>query len=464
MGWYFARQLPERMDNTLDRLYRRGSLSLTEEALEMIKATIRKRTRRWSYRGGLLGAISVLMMWLTVMSYWGKILAKWELTSIATLGGFLAGWYIGDAMSYGTISRILKPHGLQLQVQAGHPDGVGGLKPLGDFYGFQAVLTALPAIFIFIWLWLIPDWPGLSYYHWENTYSLLFALALLLEFFTFFLPMRFVHQEMRRQKVLYLPHADALGQRLSQLHMKCATSAELEHQSSFTDQISWMAPVYRSLEYIPTWPIDKEWRRRLVVWSVAVCCGLLIGIPVLEMIVEKFDTPPPPPPPLERELEDQLSPPDFKEEVPADYNWTISTLDGQEFQMTELQGKVMFLNFWATWCPPCVAEMPGIQRLYDIFKDKNVAFVCISREDPDTVREFVEEHEYSFPIYTMDDERPEAFMSRGIPATFILDQDGDIVFRQEGSAKWDDQSSIDFMNGLLNQDDELNQADDVIEF
>jgi thiol-disulfide isomerase/thioredoxin len=111
---------------------------------------------------------------------------------------------------------------------------------------------------------------------------------------------------------------------------------------------------------------------------------------------------------------------------------------------------VVFLNFWATWCPPCVGEMPSIQRLYDTLKDEEgVVFVCVSDEEPDTVRKFVEEKGYTFPVYTMEGERPEDFRGRGIPTTFILSQDGKISFRHIGSAKWDDQSSIDFIKNLL---------------
>ncbi len=159
---------------------------------------------------------------------------------------------------------------------------------------------------------------------------------------------------------------------------------------------------------MPGWPIDKELRRRFVLWSVALCCGLLIGIPLLKIFVERFEVPPPPPR-TAKDIEEQLTPPDFGEKLPMDYDWTLSTLDDQEFYMADLRGKVVFLNFWASWCPPCVVEMPAIQHLYDTFSDKDVVFVGISREDPEVVREFVEEHGYTFPIYTIDAERPDVF-------------------------------------------------------
>ena len=87
--------------------------------------------------------------------------------------------------------------------------------------------------------------------------------------------------------------------------------------------------------------------------------------------------------------------------VSADYDWTIQSLDGQDFKMANAKGKVVFLNFWATWCSPCVAEMTSIQRLYEKLKDKEVVFVCISNEETSKVSRFVRRRGYTFPIYTM---------------------------------------------------------------
>lgn len=152
---------------------------------------------------------------------------------------------------------------------------------------------------------------------------------------------------------------------------------------------------------------------------------------------------------LEQEMENYLDPPPFPPEVSVDYEWMIRTLDDQEMAMTDFEGKVVFLNFWATWCPPCVAEMPSIQRLYNTLKDDEVAFVCISDEEGDTVRKFVEEKGFTFPVYTIDGELPEEFMRRGIPTTFILSKEGKIAFKHIGGARWDDHTSIDFIRNLL---------------
>jgi len=147
-------------------------------------------------------------------------------------------------------------------------------------------------------------------------------------------------------------------------------------------------------------------------------------------------------------LESRLEAPSFPSTTLVDYDWVVQSLDGQDFKMADVKGKVVFLNFWATWCSPCVAEMPSIQRLYEKLKGEGVLFVCISNEESSKVSGFAREKGFTFPIYTMHGAPPAVFKTRGIPATFILSPDGKIAFKQIGSAKWDDGKSIDFIKGL----------------
>lgn len=151
----------------------------------------------------------------------------------------------------------------------------------------------------------------------------------------------------------------------------------------------------------------------------------------------------------EERMARRLQPPHFPTHTAVTYDWTITTLNGEERSMRDLRGKVVVVNFWATWCGPCRAEMPSLQRLYEAVRDDGVELVCISDEAPETVQQFVEEHGYTFPIYTLEGERPDDFQGRGIPATFILSKEGQIAFRHLGSAKWDDPTSIDFITSLL---------------
>jgi thiol-disulfide isomerase/thioredoxin len=132
----------------------------------------------------------------------------------------------------------------------------------------------------------------------------------------------------------------------------------------------------------------------------------------------------------------------------ADMNWTVRSLDGREFHLADARGKVVFVNFWATWCLPCRAEMASIQSLYEKLKDDGVVFVCVSKEDSSTVREYLKGKGYSFPIYTLSGERPASFAGKAIPATFIVGPDGRIALRHVGTAKWDGEESVQFIRSL----------------
>ncbi len=148
-------------------------------------------------------------------------------------------------------------------------------------------------------------------------------------------------------------------------------------------------------------------------------------------------------------MESMLDAPEFPAATDADYHWSVKSLDGKMLDMNQLKGKVVFLNFWATWCPPCRAEMPGIQSLYDKIKKEDVVFVCVSQEDDKTVAKFILDKKYTFPIYTLQGSLPSIYETQGIPATFIISRNGKVSLKHVGSAKWDDPKCIDFIKGLL---------------
>jgi len=174
---------------------------------------------------------------------------------------------------------------------------------------------------------------------------------------------------------------------------------------------------------------------------------IIIGIIVsARYILMRSSTPKP-----GKRVEFNLQPPPFPTQTKMDYHWRVQGLDGEELDMVNIRGKVVFLNFWATWCFPCIAEMPSIQRLYDSMQSEEIQFMCVSDEDRKKVSNFVKENGFTFPIYTLVGEKPHIFQTRGIPATFIISRDGQIAFKHVGAAKWDDMTSIVFLRGLCNQ-------------
>ena len=133
----------------------------------------------------------------------------------------------------------------------------------------------------------------------------------------------------------------------------------------------------------------------------------------------------------------------------TDYDWPLQTLDGEEISLSEFQGKPVFLNIWATWCPPCVQEMPSIQRLLESVEGEEVAVVLVSSESAETVQRFMEKRELDMPVYVTAADPPDTFRTAGVPATFIIDPEGTIVYRQVGAADWSSEQCVSFLRGLI---------------
>ncbi len=149
----------------------------------------------------------------------------------------------------------------------------------------------------------------------------------------------------------------------------------------------------------------------------------------------------------QQNIEKHIAAPSFPTDA-LEYNLVVRSLDDRDFYLTDAKGKVVFLNFWATWCVPCLAEMPSIQRLYEKTKDDGIIFLIVSQEDNATVSQYLSGKGYTFPVYTLQGEPPPNFKSDTIPATFILSPDGKVAFKHIGAAKWDDEKSIAFLRAL----------------
>ncbi len=135
----------------------------------------------------------------------------------------------------------------------------------------------------------------------------------------------------------------------------------------------------------------------------------------------------------------------------ADYNWTIRRLDGEDVAFSKFKNRVVFLHFWATWCPHCKEQMSNIQRLYESLKDSNdVEFVMASYQQQETVQNYISKMKVRLPVYLHKWDVPSVFgPSRQFPRTFIIDRAGRIVYEYIGAAKWDDESVSKFLDSLL---------------
>ena len=135
---------------------------------------------------------------------------------------------------------------------------------------------------------------------------------------------------------------------------------------------------------------------------------------------------------------------------PADFRWTLLDLDDKPVDFESFRGRPILLNLWATWCPPCLAEMPSIAHLAanQRLKDKGVVFVCVSTDDSaEKLRGFLKDKDWGMTILRATS-IPPAFQTEGIPATFLIAPDGRIATAEVGSARWDDPSVVDFLEEL----------------
>ncbi len=144
----------------------------------------------------------------------------------------------------------------------------------------------------------------------------------------------------------------------------------------------------------------------------------------------------------------KISAPDNSKLEKSDYKWYVQSSEGENIYLEQLKGELIFLNFWATWCPPCVAEMPSIQSLYEEYGDK-VKFIIVSRESPEVIHEFVKKNEYTFPVFSQSVSEPEIFKSQSIPTSYLISPSGNIILKKKGAAKWDSRKIKELINTYL---------------
>lgn len=132
------------------------------------------------------------------------------------------------------------------------------------------------------------------------------------------------------------------------------------------------------------------------------------------------------------------------------YDWKLKDESGTIFDFENTKGKVVFINFWATWCPPCIAEMPSIQKLYTDYQDK-VVFLFVTNDRFSDINKFLDKHNYSFKVFRPVSPNSSLFDVPSIPRTFLIDKHGKIVIDEGGAANWNSNKVRTTIDGLLKQ-------------
>ena len=157
------------------------------------------------------------------------------------------------------------------------------------------------------------------------------------------------------------------------------------------------------------------------------CFIILLMIPQIRMPIQVF---------LQRTI--SLSPSEILKEdrnVLKSYTWNLIDTSSKILNLNQSKGNVILINYWATWCPPCIAEMPALQQLYHLYGTQ-VDFYFVTNDDPKRVSNFLKKENYKLPVYFQAGKSPAILESNSLPTTFLFSKEGEIVMKKTGAARW----------------------------
>ena len=144
----------------------------------------------------------------------------------------------------------------------------------------------------------------------------------------------------------------------------------------------------------------------------------------------------------------------FPKESLKAQGFIIPDLSGNPISLEQQHGKIVLLNLWATWCPPCKAEMPSMEILYSEYKDMGLTILAVSstrtNDSFDKVKDFIDSRGFTFPVLFDDrDQVPLSYHTGSIPVTYLIGKDGMIIARVVGSIDWADPGMKKIIEELL---------------
>lgn len=134
----------------------------------------------------------------------------------------------------------------------------------------------------------------------------------------------------------------------------------------------------------------------------------------------------------------------------APFVYQLSTINGTNKVVEVGQGKPVFISYWATWCPPCLAELPSIQKLYTDYHEE-VDFILITNEEQQKVRRFIDKNPYDLPLYTPRMSPPEKLQGQRIPTNYLIDAKGKIIIKETGAADWNSERLRGVLEKMINR-------------
>lgn len=135
-------------------------------------------------------------------------------------------------------------------------------------------------------------------------------------------------------------------------------------------------------------------------------------------------------------------------DIRSDFNLTDD--QGDQVSIDSLSDHHLFVNIWATWCKPCIAELPSIVSLRDSLRDENISFLLITNETPSQVNGFLEKRNIDLPGYYMSDV-VDAFELVGFPTTLLINPAGDMILKTEGADEWNSSANVALIKELIRE-------------
>ena len=130
------------------------------------------------------------------------------------------------------------------------------------------------------------------------------------------------------------------------------------------------------------------------------------------------------------------------------YQWQLVDATGKRVSLEDYKGKIIIINFWATWCPPCIAEMPSMQKLYADYQLK-IVFLFVTTDSFERANAFLVKENLNLPVYQSVSNPPLEMESSTIPATYLIDKHSNVVMEKIGAADWNSDALRENLDELL---------------
>jgi len=137
---------------------------------------------------------------------------------------------------------------------------------------------------------------------------------------------------------------------------------------------------------------------------------------------------------------------------PVDWSWKVVDVHGNVYSLEDFRGKVIFINFWATWCAPCLAELPAMQDLYEHFKqDTGIVFMFVTDQELNIAYEFLQKKGFHLPVYRMFSSPTGQLAHNTIPSTYLIDRQGRIIAEAHRSKRWNSPRTVKMIRRLIKE-------------